>query len=119
MRSVPIHCGRSPRVAAKHQISPVRFQQIRRTDIGVKPLGDQRHNIHQSFGRLACLPCEIADFFQGQYMAVIALLSDLAHFLNTLFFRIQFSNFAAPLAGTDLPCNPFVESLASEKYSPQ
>jgi hypothetical protein len=105
--------------SGQDEIIPVRFQQIRRTDIGVEPLGDQRHNIHQSLDWFALLPCEIGDFFQGEYMAVIALLSDLAHFLNTLFFRIQFSNITAPFVGTDLPCKPFAENLIFELDIPQ
>ena len=73
-----------PERRGQHQVGAVRFQQIGRTDIGLKAPGDQGHDVHQSLGRLAALGRQIADFLQGQDVIFILRGSGLAHVLNYL-----------------------------------
>ena len=74
----------------QHQIGAVGFEQIRRTDIGLKPFGDQGDHVHQGFGGLAALRRQIADLLQGQDIAIIVRGSRLAHVLNSLVVGGQF-----------------------------
>ena len=66
-----MHSGRSPSVAARTQVGAIRLEQIRRADVGLEPLGDQRDDIHQSLGRLAAFGCQRGDFFQRQNVICI------------------------------------------------
>ena len=66
MRRVPTHCGRRPTVAARTRLAAVGFQQVGGADIGFEPAGDQRHDVHQRFGRLGAVFGEAGDFFEGE-----------------------------------------------------
>jgi len=50
----------------KHQVRAVGFQQVRRTDVGLEALGDQRHHVHQRLRRLALLLRQVRNLFQRQ-----------------------------------------------------
>ena len=49
-------------------MSAIRFQQVRGTDIGVEPIRDQRHNIRESFDRLAPFVDEVFNLLKRQHV---------------------------------------------------
>ena len=65
----------------QHEVGSVRFQQIGRTDVGLKPASDQSDDIHEGLGWLAALRREIADLFQSQDVTGIKQTIGLAHVL--------------------------------------
>ena len=75
MRNVPMHCGRRPTRRGQHQIGAIRLQQIGRTDVRLKSLGDQRDHVHQRLGGLAAFRREVGDLLQGQDMRDFAHMS--------------------------------------------
>src|SRR6267154_2101075 len=44
-----------PQRGRQYQVGPVRLQQVSGTHVGLKALGDQGDDVHQSLGRLAAL----------------------------------------------------------------
>ena len=54
----------------QHEIGAVRLQQIGGANVGLEAPRDQRHNVHQSFGRLAAFLGQVADFLHGQNVMV-------------------------------------------------
>jgi hypothetical protein len=66
------------------QVRTIRFEQIRRADIGPEPFRKQSYQIHEGFGRLAAFSREIADFLKGQDVIGITLMCGLAHVLDSL-----------------------------------
>ena len=65
----------------QHEVGSVRFQQIGRTDIGLKPASNQCDDIHEGLGWLAALRREIADLLQSQDVTGIKQTIGLAHVL--------------------------------------
>ena len=49
----------------QHEVGAIRFQQIRRANIGLKPFRDQGDDVHERLGRLAAFFRETADFLQS------------------------------------------------------
>ena len=80
----------------QHQVGPVRFQQVGRTDVGLKPLGNQGDDVHQGLGGLAASFGEVADFLQRQDVTGIPSLCDLTHVLTFLVVWIQSRSRAEP-----------------------
>jgi hypothetical protein len=65
----------------QHKVGSVRFQQVGRTNIGLKPASNQSNHIHEGLGWFAALRRQIADLFQSQDVAGIKQTIGLAHVL--------------------------------------
>ena len=64
--------GAQPKRGGQDQVGAVGFKQISRTHIGVKGPGDQRHDIHQRFRRLAALRRQLIDLIECEHHAGLA-----------------------------------------------
>ncbi len=84
MRSVPMHWGRRPSVAASTRLARSGSSRYAEQTSVLKSLGNQGDHIHQGLGRLATLGCQIADLLQGQDVTFIMRGSRLAHVLDSL-----------------------------------
>ena len=83
------HAQRADALRAKskgrgqYQVGSVRFQQICRADVGLKPFGDQGNNVHEGFSRLAALGRQISNFFQRQnVIGIQRCVFRLAHIMD-------------------------------------
>ncbi len=50
----------------QHQICAVGFEQVGRTNVGLKSLGDEGDDVHQGLGGLAFLRREVGDFLESE-----------------------------------------------------
>ena len=69
------------------QVRSIGLDQIDRTHIGFKPLGNQRDHVHQRLGRLAALFGEVSNLFQSQNVARVPRFRALAHALHSPVIR--------------------------------
>src|SRR5262249_36824395 len=69
------------------KVRAVRFQQVRRADIGPKTSGDQPDDVHQRFGRLAALPGQVPDLFESQNMTRLTRFRGWIHRIHSTSFR--------------------------------
>ncbi|MGD1097405.1 MAG: hypothetical protein ABSB35_36140 [Bryobacteraceae bacterium] len=58
----------------QHEVGPIRFQQIRRTNIGLKSARNQGHDVHESLGRLAAVLSEVPDLFQSEHVVGVRIV---------------------------------------------
>ena len=79
-----MHFGRRPRVAARTRLARSGSSKIRGADVGLKTAGDQRHDVHERFSRLAAFGRQMADLFQSQDVVGSASADHLRHSQNSL-----------------------------------
>src|SRR5262245_30788636 len=88
MKSEPQHANAlfaKTQRCGEDEMRSIRLQKIRRAHIGSEALRNQRYDIHQSFGGLASLLCQVRQFFQCEHIVCCAFC--VAHADQTPFRR--------------------------------
>ena len=89
-----MHSRRSPTVAANTRLARSGSSKICRTDVGVKPLGNEGNHIHQRFGGLPALRRQVRNFIQRQH-AEPALGHGLLRVFSYVLVSVQSDSFAS------------------------
>ena len=73
----------------KNQVGAVGLEKVSGADVGLEALGDEGDDVHQRFGGFAFLAREIADFVEGQDIAVVGSGSRLLQVLNVVVIFVE------------------------------
>ncbi len=72
LRTKPDGCGH-------HQVGAIGLQQVDGANVSLEARGDQRHDVHQRFSRLAAIGRQMADLFQRQDVTGSTSADRLSH----------------------------------------
>ncbi len=78
-----------PHCRSEHQVGPVGLQQICGTHVGFKALGNQGHHVHEGFGGLTLLGCEIRNLLESENITFLARVVGRTEFLHIAMIRFQ------------------------------